>query len=72
MFRRILTLLAVMALFAVAACESSEDKAERFYQSGLTLLAEGDVDRAAVEFRNVLRYDDGHEDARWQLARHIL
>ncbi len=68
MFRRILTLLAMMALLAVAACESSEDKAERFYRSGLTLLAEGDVDRAAVEFRNVLRYDDGHEDARWQLA----
>lgn len=72
MFNRTLTALALLAFLALAACESSEEKAERFYQSGLTLLAEGDPDRAAVEFRNVFRYDGEHQDARRQLANILL
>ena len=68
MFRHILTAFALTAILALAACEDSDEKAERFYQSGLTLLAEGDLDRAAVEFRNVFRYNGEHQDARRQLA----
>ena len=68
MFKRILTVGAVSAFVFLAACESPEEKAEAFYQSGLELLAAGDPDRAAVEFRNVFDYDEDHQDARRQLA----
>ncbi|MEO9576806.1 MAG: tetratricopeptide repeat protein [Tateyamaria sp.] len=68
MFKRILTACAVSALIFLAACDSAEEKAEAFYQSGLALLAEDDPDRAAVEFRNVFNYNGEHQDARRQLA----
>ncbi len=68
MFKRILTACAVSAFVFLAACDSPEEKAEAFYQSGLELLAAGDPDRAAVEFRNVFNYNEEHQDARRQLA----
>lgn len=68
MFHRVLTAFALIAALSLAACADAEEKAEEFYQSGLTLLAEGDPDRAAVEFRNVLQYDADHQGARMELA----
>ncbi|MEL7012992.1 MAG: tetratricopeptide repeat protein [Pseudomonadota bacterium] len=56
-------LLAVSACVFLAACESDEDKAERFFQSAQTLFAAGDVDRAIVELRNVFANDEGHKEA---------
>ncbi|WP_320239782.1 tetratricopeptide repeat protein [Cognatiyoonia sp. IB215182] len=50
------------------ACKTSEEKADDFYQSGLTLLEAGDLDRAAIEFLNVFQHDGFHQDARRQLA----
>ena len=52
------------AAVALAACESSEERAEGHYQAGLEHLAGGDVDRAMLEFRNVFRLDGFHRDAR--------
>lgn len=54
----------LVATLALSACEDSEEKAERFYQSGLTLLAAGDEDRALIEFRNVFKYNAFHKEAR--------
>ena len=56
--------LALVALLALTACESPEEKAEAFYQSGLELLEAGDVERALVEFRNVFEYNGFHKEAR--------
>lgn len=52
------------ATFALSACESVEDKAERKYQDSLELAAAGDVDRAIVELKNVFNLDNDHRDAR--------
>ncbi|MDO5703487.1 MAG: tetratricopeptide repeat protein [Paracoccus sp. (in: a-proteobacteria)] len=60
--------LALTAMLALGACESSKDKAERYYQNAMTLLEAGDIDRATVELRNVFRYDGTHYAARKQLA----
>lgn len=60
--------LICVSLFGVAACKTSEEKANDFYQSGLTLLAEGDRDRAAIEFLNVFQHDGFHKEARQRLA----
>ena len=52
----------------LAGCESDEEKAERYFQSGMELLEQGDVDRALVEFRNVFNYDGFHKEARQTYA----
>lgn len=59
------------ALF-LAACESSEQKAERYYQSGLALLEQGDTERALLELRNVFNHDGFHFDARKLYADTLL
>ena len=68
MTRRFLTALALSATLALSACESSEERAEEFYQTGMELLQAGDVDRAIVSFRNVFRYNGEHFEARKELA----
>lgn len=53
----------------LAGCESSEEKAQKHYESGLALLEQGDVSRAMVEFRNVFSLDGNHQEARQTYAR---
>lgn len=62
--RTLLSVCLISALFVLSGCESSEKRAERYYQSGLALIAAGDEDRALVELRNVFRYNAIHKDAR--------
>ncbi len=64
--------LALITLFALTGCQSSEEKAEGYYASGLALLAAGDTDRALVEFRNVFKYNGFHKDARKAYADAVL
>jgi tetratricopeptide (TPR) repeat protein len=59
----------LLAALALAACDSAEERAEKHYQRGMALLAEGDADRALVEFRNVFRLDGAHAPARLAFAR---
>ena len=58
-----------MALTALAACQSSEEKAEDHYRSGMELIQAGDLDRALVEFRNVFELNGQHREARQEYAR---
>ena len=66
-------LLRICLLFGLAlglaACQSSEDRAEEHYQNALRLIEEGDVDRAIVEFRNVFQNDGLHREARTRYAQ---
>lgn len=68
---RLLALVILSAVF-LAACESDEEKAERYYQSGLALLEEGEVERALIEFRNVFNHDGFHKEARKIYADTVL
>lgn len=56
-------------LMTLAACDSSEERAEKYYESGMTYLQQGDVDRALVEFRNVFQLNGEHKEARRAYAR---
>lgn len=67
-----LSALLLAATLMLSACESSEEKAEGYYQSALTLLAEGDEDRALVELRNVFKYDGFHQKARRLYADRLM
>ena len=65
MFLRIpkLTILLLSGTLFLAACESSEERAQRYYESGMALLEEGDVARAEIEFRNVFKLAPQHKEA---------
>lgn len=67
--RRTTLSLALIAVLALAACESDEEAAQRYFASGLELYEAGDTDRALVEFRNALEHDGNHLDARLYFAR---
>ena len=56
----------------LSACESSEERAEKHFQSAVALLEAGDVERAMVEFRNVFQLDDDHREARVAYANAVL
>ncbi|MEO1253124.1 MAG: tetratricopeptide repeat protein [Pseudomonadota bacterium] len=60
-------LLASAAL--LAGCSSPEERVERFYESGVEYLDEGDYGRANVQFQNVLKINDQHVPTLMALAR---
>ncbi len=64
MSRPIRLVLILVASLALAACQSSEERAERHYQSALGYLAEGEVELALVDLRRVFDYDGLHREAR--------
>ncbi|MEM8615691.1 MAG: tetratricopeptide repeat protein [Pseudomonadota bacterium] len=65
-------ILVLVAALAVAGCKSVEERANEHYQSGIALAAEGDFDRAIIEFRNVFKLDESHREARQALADILL
>ena len=64
--------IAVSLVALLAACETSEERAEKHFQSGVELLESGDVERALVEFRNVLQLNSNHREARLAYANAVL
>lgn len=67
-----LAALALIAVLALAACDSAEERAEAHFQSGLALIAKGDLDRAIVELRSVFQLNGRHQEARRTLAELML
>lgn len=59
-------------ILVLAGCEDDATKAERYYQSGLALMEEGDTERALVELRNVFKHDGFHKEARQLYADTVL
>ncbi len=70
MTRKIANLASVLILAAsLAACDTAEERAEKHFQSAVALIAEGDTQRAIVEFRNVFELDPSHQGARHAYAK---
>lgn len=67
-FPRLISVLLSATLF-LSACESSEERAQKHFESGMALLEEGDTARAFVEFRNVLKLNPRHKETRLTIAR---
>ncbi|MGR3371522.1 MAG: tetratricopeptide repeat protein [Pseudooceanicola nanhaiensis] len=63
---------ALLALTLLAGCKSEEEKAEEFFQSALSYIEAGDIDRAMIEFRNVFDNDGFHKEARLTYAKLLL
>lgn len=66
------SLLLLTLCLGLAACESPEERGERYYQSALALLEEGDTERALLELRNVFDEDGYHIEARILYADLVL
>lgn len=64
--------LAAGLTLSLAGCKTAEERADEYYQSGLELLEQGDVDRAIVQFRNVFDIEGTHYEARKKLAETLL
>lgn len=64
--------LLIAAILALAACKSTEERAEERFQSGVVLAEQGDFDRAVVELRSVFELDPSHLEARRTLATILL
>ena len=63
---------AISLVLALAACESSEERAEKHYQTALSLMEEGDSARALIELRNVFNLNGQHKEARRLYAETVL
>lgn len=61
-------MIAAGAAFAVA-CASPEEKVERYYESGMEYLEEGDLARANIQFRNALKINEEHIPALVALSK---
>lgn len=70
--RFIPVVLLLCATLTLSACDSAEERAEGHYQEALSLIAEGDTDRAIVELRNVFSLNSNHKDARRTMAELLL
>lgn len=66
------TALAAAACLALAACKSDEERADKYFQSGLELLESGDKERAMVQFLNVFEFNEAHLPTRQALARYYM
>lgn len=65
------SVFALSAVAFLAACESDEEKAAKYFESGIDLLEAGDVDRALIEFRNVFKLQPSHREARTAYAKAV-
>ncbi|WP_422039289.1 tetratricopeptide repeat protein [Roseibium sp.] len=63
-FRQLATGLVLSAgVLFLAACSSSEEKAEAHYKRGLELVEQGELTKAGLEFRNAFKLKSDHVDA---------
>ena len=70
MINKLLTgLTLALALFALTACQSSEERAEEHYKTALQHIENGDYARAKVEFQNVFKLNGQHREARARFAQ---
>lgn len=69
MIQKLLRGTCVLALCAgLAACKTSEERAQEYYQSAIELLEQGDTDRAIVQLRNIFNEQGNHYEGRKKLA----
>ncbi|APX14334.1 tetratricopeptide repeat protein [Tateyamaria omphalii] len=64
--------MAIGLSLVLVACQSVEEKAEKYLASAMELIGAGDTDRAVIELRNVFALVPNHIKARETLAELML
>lgn len=67
--RLVIGAIAICLCMGLSACDSSEERAEKHFQTALAHMEAGDVNRAIIEFRNVFKLNGRHKEARQTYAR---
>jgi len=62
------SIIALALLTAVTACGSAEESAEKFIDSGMALMSEGEYDKARLEFRNAIQINPTEAEPYYQLS----
>ncbi len=65
-YKNALVVVAILAL--LSACESSEDKANGFVESGRQYMENGDLEAAKIEFNNAVKQEQDNVEALYGLA----
>ncbi len=63
---------ALAATLVLTGCQSDEERAAEYYDSALSYVEQGDIDRAQIELRNVFDNDGFHREARQLYADLLL
>ncbi|GMG83258.1 hypothetical protein LNKW23_24710 [Paralimibaculum aggregatum] len=63
-------ILGLICAFALAACDSVEERAEKHYQNGIELLEQDQAVKASLEFRNAIKLNDNHVGANLELGKY--
>ncbi len=58
----------LLAITLLGGCDSSEERAQTYYNRGLATLAAGELDKAAVDLRNALKLKEDFTDAQMALG----
>ena len=61
-----------LSLFVIAACDNAEQRAEGHYKKGLELVEAGQLDKAALEFRNAIKLDQEAFEPRLEFAKILM
>ncbi len=61
-------LIFVLILVVVHGCGKTEDKIKNYMESGKSLYQKGDLDKAKIEFKNVIQLDVKNAEAYYHLA----
>lgn len=67
--RKLKWLGALLLCFTIAACDSVEDRIANHFERGQELLETEELDKALLEFRNVLQLDDRHAPSYFAMAK---
>lgn len=67
-----LTILAFISLTILSGCYDTKERAQKYYESALSLFESGDDARAMLELRNVLQNDGMHFEGRKLYADTLL
>ncbi len=68
--RLILTFCALA--FALAACDTADERSEAHYQKGLEFVTSGQTEKAMLEFRNALKLNQEAVEPRFEVAKLML
>jgi predicted Zn-dependent protease len=66
------SLFACLALLALVACDTAEERAEAHHKRGLELVAAGEIDKAILEFRNALQLNEDALEPRLEFAKLLV
>ncbi len=61
-------LFIILILILLQGCGKTEDKIKSYLESGKSLYQQGDLDKAKIEFKNVVQLDKKNVDAYYHLA----